>query len=254
MRSLFFPLLLSFALVLPAAFAQDVKPGTHAPDGNVQERFMSIIIPPKTGAPFTSMVRAEWTRTLEDGSTMTTWNRRVVARDSAGRIFQERRTLVPTDGPHEPELMRTEISDPATHMKYFCFVWRQVCELQRYEMSADPQEGPAGEFDGGKVTITREDMGKSNIAGVDVNGTREILTYAAGVIGNDRPLSVTKEIWYSPALGLNLMVKRSDPRYGTQTISVSEISLTGPDPRVFTLPAGYRVVNHLADNPPTSRK
>jgi hypothetical protein len=91
------------------------------------------------------------------------------------------------------------------------------------------------------MVVTREDLGKSNVSGVDVIGTRETRLIAEGVIGNDRPLTVTKEFWYSQQLGLNMMVKRMDPRVGTQVFTVTEVGLAEPDPKYFELPAGYTV-------------
>ena len=93
------------------------------------------------------------------------------------------------------------------------------------------------------MVLTREDLGKGNMSGVDVIGTKETRTIAAGVIGNDRPVTITKEFWYSQQLGLNMMVKRSDPRVGTQTFQVTEVSLAGPDPKWFQAPPGYKVVD-----------
>ena len=202
---------------------------------------MNIIIPAVQHAPFTSVVTAEWTKTLEDGSTVTRQNHRVVMRDGAGRIFQERRMLVPKDGQAQPALMRTEISDPAQHIKYFCRPEDHVCALRDYDGPPAETTEATGVTGEGKMELTREDLGKSNISGVEVQGTKETRTIAAGAIGNDRPISITKEFWYSPQLGLNMMVKRSDPRIGTQVFTVTEVGLAEPDPKYFQLPAGFVV-------------
>src|SRR6201998_215762 len=115
-----------------SVLAQNSEPGMHAPDGGVIEQFNSILLPPVPNAPFTSMVTAEWTKVLEDGSTLTVQNRRLVVRDTAGRIFQERRRLIPKDSQQEPDLLRTEISDPIKHQKYFCRVATKICTLEDY--------------------------------------------------------------------------------------------------------------------------
>lgn len=91
--------------------------------------------------------------------------------------------------------------------------------------------------------MTREDLGKSFVNGVEAVGTRETRTLNAGAIGNDRLISIVKEIWYSPQLGINVSVKRVDPRHGTQVINVTEISVAEPDPKYFRVPAGYTVVD-----------
>jgi hypothetical protein len=239
----FWCILPSVLLIFPL-HAQESENSVHAPDPYQRERILSIFIPPKLNSPFSCTLRAEWTRTLEDGSTQTVENHRIVMRDRAGRIFQERRTLVPKDGQREPELMRTEISDPATHLKYFCYEERKVCDPEDYLASADPVNAPEGSFEQSTGSLTREDLGKNNIDGMDVTGTRETTTINAGVIGNDRPILITKEIWYSELLGLNIMVKRVDPRHGTQIFTVDDLNLADPDPKYFSLPAGFTVTGH----------
>src|SRR5579864_2875105 len=131
----FFLLAVSAALMLGGSFlfAQEAGSAGHAPDGNSFDRMINITIPAVQHEPFTSVVTAEWTKTLEDGSTVTRENHRVVVRDGNGRIFQERRMLVPKGGQAESRLMRTEISDPAKRTKYFCRPEEKVCALLEYE-------------------------------------------------------------------------------------------------------------------------
>ena len=79
------------AVVLVFACGAHAQQGStqHAPDGGSVEMIQNISILPLTGAPFTAAVTTDVTRTLADGSTSTVKNRRVVARDSTGRIFQQ---------------------------------------------------------------------------------------------------------------------------------------------------------------------
>lgn len=242
-------LLASFAvLAFCCSFlsAQEAELAGHAPDGNSFEQIINITIPPVQHAPFSSVVTAEWTKTLEDGSTVTRQNHRVVVRDGAGRIYQERRTLVPKDGEAEPQLMRIEISDPEKHIKYFCRPDSHVCMLRDYAGPPADVTEPVGSTGEGKMVLTREQLGRSDVGGVEVTGTRETRFIAAGVLGNDRPISITKEFWYSPHLGLNMQVKRSDPRLGIQTFAVTEVSLAEPDPKYFQVPTGFKVVDMRA--------
>ena len=166
-------------------------------------------------------------------------------RDSHGRIFQERRRLVPKDSSDQPPLRFTEISDPLTHARYICRPGIHICDEMGYFAPVKMVTIPAGPLDKrGNRTLTRENLGNDNVSGLDVTGTRETMTIAIGVIGNDKPVSVTKEFWYSPQLGINLVVKRADPRSGTQTFTVSDISLAEPDPANFAVPSGFQVNNH----------
>src|SRR5438046_9644188 len=81
---------------------------------------MSILIPSLPNAPFTATVNTGWIRQLPDGSTITLKNHRAIARDAAGRIFQERRARVPDDGKAQSGGTQIEISDPFTHELYIC--------------------------------------------------------------------------------------------------------------------------------------
>ena len=224
-------------------FAQETAVSGHAPDGDSFDQIINITIPPVQRAPFSSVVTAEWTKKLEDGSTVTRDNHRVVLRDSAGRIYQERRTLVPKDGQAEPLLTRIEISDPALKIKYFCRADNHVCAVRTYTGPPADAGEPAGSTGEGKMVLTRQELGENNLNGVEVTGTLETRVFAAGVVGNDRPITVTKEFWYSAQLGLNMLVKRNDPRVGMQTFTVTEVSLVEPDPKYFQVPAGFKVVD-----------
>jgi hypothetical protein len=88
---------------------------THAPDGTTVERLQSISVPPKSNAPFSATVNTEWTRIFEDGSSRTLKNRRLIARDSVGRVFQQRTFLAADGNPAQSQITSIEISDPQQH-------------------------------------------------------------------------------------------------------------------------------------------
>lgn len=229
-------------LALPLAVCQQsAEDAPHAPDGNTMERINNIDITPVENAPFAATVTAEWTRKLEDGGTMTISNHRAVARDSSGRIFQERRFLIPGGDKNPSPLSELDFSDPNLHELYICFPSIRVCRLHSYFATAEFHLQQPGDLPGGHGTLTREDLGKNTLEGVEVVGTRETLTLSPNTVGNSQPLAITKEFWYSPQLGINLLVKRVDPRHGTQIFSVSELTLASPPPAMFQLPQGYVV-------------
>ena len=86
-----------------------------------------------------------------------------------------------------------------------------------------------------------EPIGKQMIEGIQAEGMRHVMTIPAGEIGNDRPLQVTNESWYSPELSLTVMTKRSDPRTGDETFRLTNINRSEPAPYLFQLPAGYQL-------------
>jgi hypothetical protein len=47
-----------------------------------------------------------------------------------------------------------------------------------------------------------------------------------------------------------VLSKRSDPRIGTQTFTVTNLILSEPDPNLFNLPEGFKVVDRRDTAPP----
>jgi hypothetical protein len=55
---------------------------------------------------------------------------------------------------------------------------------------------------------------------------------------------VERKYWYSPQPGINLLSKRVDPRFGAQTFTITEVSISEPHAQLFDLPKGFTVVDH----------
>ncbi len=87
-----------------------------------------------------------------------------------------------------------------------------------------------------------DQLGMQNIEGIEAEGTRTVTTIPAGAIGNERPIEITYEKWYSRELQLVVQSKRSDPRVGEQTYRLTNIVRNEPDPSLFSPPSGYRLV------------
>jgi hypothetical protein len=87
----------------------------------------------------------------------------------------------------------------------------------------------------------REDLGSSEIAGISVHGFRQTHTIPEGREGNDRPITITDEYWYSDELHMNVTLKHTDPRHGTQFVTLTQLKRQEPDPKMFEIPPGYTV-------------
>ena len=231
---------LVFGLVCCAAGAQEQP--MHAPDGGTRERLESLTILPATNAPFSATVTTEWTTILVDGSKQTIWNHRTIARDSSGRIWQERRFLAPNGDKVTTPLSEVDYLDPTRHERHVCRPQEKVCYVSEYNEPPSVSLVPAGPMPNGRGSVQREELGRKTIDGVDVIGSREITTINAGAVGNEKTEAVVKEFWYSPHLGINVITKRFDPRHGVQNFVVSNINQSEPDPKLFQPPEGYRVV------------
>ncbi|MCX6628713.1 MAG: hypothetical protein NTW28_13925 [Candidatus Solibacter sp.] len=86
-----------------------------------------------------------------------------------------------------------------------------------------------------------ESLGKQMIEGVNAEGTRSVTTIEAGDIGNDRPIQISNESWYSEELQMMVMSKRSDPRTGDETFRLTNIRRSEPGAYLFQAPAGYQI-------------
>ena len=216
----------------------------------------SIVIPPKVNAPFTLLLQTEWVRILPDGGKITTVNQRRIARDTEGRIYEERWFLVPKNGKVESQMTTIQISDSNNHTLYNCFMLdpKKQCVLTIFTPSPNAifkfQGPPSGSVSGGEGGAIHEDLGTQLVAGVETTGTRDTAIYNAGLFGNDRKITIEREFWYSPELGFNLLSKRSDPRIGTQTFTATNLILSEPDPKLFDLPEGFKVVDRRETAPP----
>jgi hypothetical protein len=224
-------------------------------DGGTRQVLESIVIPPKANAPFYATLHTDWVRGSPESGTITLVNARRIARDASGRIYQERWFLVPKNGQVKSRMNAIQISDPSAHTLYTCMllVTPKVCTLTFYSPSTSTVYNvtgvSAGPLPNGVGYVTREDLGHQSILSVDTAGTRETVTYNPGAIGNDEKINLTREYWYADQLGINLLSKRTDPSFGTQLFTITEITLYEPEPELFELPKDFKVVDRRQTDP-----
>jgi hypothetical protein len=89
--------------------------------------------------------------------------------------------------------------------------------------------------------MKKEALGEQMMEGVRAQGTRETRTIAAGKIGNERPIEIVSETWYSPDLQMVVQSRHSDPRVGETIYRLTNIVLGEPDASLFQVPAGVTV-------------
>ena len=98
-----------------------------------------------------------------------------------------------------------------------------------------------------------ESLGKQNIEGVEAEGTRTTVTIPAGEIGNERPIEIVSERWYSDELQTVVMSRHNDPRFGENTYRLTNISRTEPARSLFEVPSDYTVKEAPMHKPETIR-
>jgi len=121
-----------------------------------------------------------------------------------------------------------------------------------YTLSASPESAPAAaNADRDRVTllrqalenVKREDLGTQTIEGVEATGTRSTVTIAAGEIGNEKPIEVVTERWYSKELQTTVMSRHSDPRTGETTFRLININRNEPAASLFEVPSDYKITD-----------
>ena len=127
-----------------------------------------------------------------------------------------------------------------------------------FEMRTGPGGGPpvmAGKgpvmMMGNKQNTKKEELGKQTIEGVEAEGTRYVTTLAAGEIGNELPIEMVFETWFSPELQTVVMSKHSDPRFGENTYRLTNINRSEPAHSLFEVPSDFTIQE--AGPPPEMR-
>jgi hypothetical protein len=84
-----------------------------------------------------------------------------------------------------------------------------------------------------------EDLGEQVLEGLLVQGTRMTDTIPAGSIGNERPIEIVTERWYSKDIDAMVLQRFSDPRFGETVYRLVNVVRSEPSPELFQVPQGY---------------
>lgn len=223
------------------ASSQTVNPPAY--DG-ARESIDGAHVLPIPGASFSARVELETAKSLADGSTVTHHTFNIIARDFRGRTHNEfRQWNNPTTGA-DAKLTYALLYDPDTRTRTYLYPASRLARQYVYAVT-NPTAVPlvAAANNPMAPAVQKEALGTKFSDGLQLTGIRETKTYPAGSLGNDKPLAITNEYWYSPDLQLNISVTRTDPRFGVQTVQLIDLRRDEPDAVLFEIPADYRVVN-----------
>jgi hypothetical protein len=106
----------------------------------------------------------------------------------------------------------------------------------------DGPDAPKVQFYAYKMADSKtEKLAAQSIEGVQAEGTRVTETIPAGEIGNEQPIQIVNETWYSPELQVVVMTRHSDPRFGETTYKLTNIVRGDPSPTLFQVPTDYTI-------------
>jgi hypothetical protein len=223
-------------------------------------------------APYSADVVTETSQTLADGNHVHQVNTAKVYRDSEGRVRTEQ-SLGGLLGVNSSQRQVVFINDPVAGVNYALNVndktasksaWARggrgpqaSASARAQGQNATPPNGgrwgqrsaqaPAGTGRGGRAgslarqNVKTESLGRQTIEGVVADGTRTTTTIPAGQMGNDAPIQIVSERWYSAELQTEVMTKHSDPRFGETVYRLANVSRAEPASTLFQPPADYKV-------------
>ena len=230
------------------------------------------------GAPYSAQAITESTRTLSDGNKIKNKTTASIYRDGEGRTRREQElgAVGPWAVSGEPQ-QTVFINDPVTGVNYVLdphtHTARKMPPLRiNFSASGSPDtvvtgsaaaskvrvEGdvftvavppPASEarqtqefrIDRGEKRGTTESLGRQTIEGVEAEGTRTTMTIPAGEIGNEQPIQIVSERWYSPELQVIVMSRHTDPLVGETVYHLTNIVRGEPSRALFEVPGDYTI-------------
>ena len=225
---------IAFALLIPVAMGQT----------------RGVFVTPIPDAPLVAVVNTQSSQILPNGTTLSQKTLSAIARDRHGRIFNERRPLIPASETGTPPILSIHIYDPRTRTNTFIDPQNRVARqstINRPPSALPPEVGsiPLNGSSPASPYVKEEDLGTRKMEGVDVHGIRDTQTIPAETNGG-KEVTVVDEYWYSEDLRLNMLAIHNDPRTGEQTTTVTQVDRSEPDPAVFEIPSGYKVIRRGA--------
>jgi hypothetical protein len=262
------------------AFAQGPPPGRGGrgrmgldgppvPGGLIGGSAAGILRAGVKNAPFSADVVTESSHTLADGNRIRQTLNLKVYRDSEGRTRREQAVNLNGLTPNANMPQMIFINDPAAGVAYSLNAQERTgTKSVRNGDGRGPQRlsqdaagrlpGPrAGAPDGRGMgrrsaadqNFKTESLGRQTIEGVQAEGTRTTMTIPAGRAGNDLPIHIVTENWYSAELQTTVLTKHSDPRNGETVTRLMNISRGEPARLLFEAPADYKVSESAAGTP-----
>jgi hypothetical protein len=232
--------------------------------------------PVVSGAPFSADATTIVVQTLGDGTRIEQKSMAKYYRDGKGRVRREQtvlgldnlnasagaRTIITFDsvpGDQTPYLLEPE-TRTARPMPRGIALSNAAGALSTYGLRTYTANGASDlidvitGFQG--LTVARrglpndlrpmeEDLGSRQMEGVRANGHRTTTTIPQGRVGNDRPIQIIDEQWYSPDLSALIASRYSDPRTGLVEYRLTNVVRSEPSAELFTVPSDYTVVQGI---------
>lgn len=198
-------------------------------------------------APYSADVVTESTQTLPDGNHIRQSTAAKVYRDSEGRTRREQSVNLNGLTPNANMPQVVFIHDPVAGVNLALNAKDRTGTKSAWAPNAgrgqqmSQGQGPRPRRQGTDQNIKTESLGRQSIEGVMADGTRTTMTIPAGRMGNEQPIQIVTEHWYSPELQTMVLSRRSDPRMGETVTKLANVSRSEPSRILFEAPSDYNV-------------
>jgi hypothetical protein len=228
-------------------------------------------VAPVKGSPFCASVSTEHTQNFADGNRIHSIDNSSVCRDSEGRTRRDAGLNLLPAGPRDSAPKLITIVDPVAGVRYLLDTENKIAHKaplpppgsspesalkgQRMLVLQSAEPGPPQAFstnmfykrmtakDDSEPAPTTENLGDQTINGIRATGTRITTTIPAGKMGNDQPINVVSERWFSSDLKATVMSKHEDPWAGELKTQFTGVNTSEPDSSLFTVPSDYKIVD-----------
>jgi len=205
------------------------------------------------GAPFSGDLITESTETLPDGNHIRQTSTVHLVRDSEGRTRREASLAglgaLASGGSAQQVIF---IYDPVAGASYALDPVHKTgtrspwaATMLRSRVAGAVERWRDARADGNQ-TPKVETIGPMTIEGLTAQGTRSTVTIPPGEIGNEAPIQIVTERWYSADLQMAVLTKRSDPRSGEIITRLTNVTRSEPSPALFQVPADFKVTDRAA--------
>jgi hypothetical protein len=231
---------------------------------------------PVKGAPFCATITNEHTQPFADGNRIHTTDTSTLCRDGEGRIRRESGLNLLGAAPEKSGTKLIVIMDPVAGFRYMLDSETKTAHKMALSPAASADVGVKASAGPGGAPATQErvmiyrgtgeagptfnvffkndgqssddtppateKLGDQMIEGIQATGTRITTTIPAGKMGNEQPIVVTSERWYSPELKATVMTKHNDPWAGELKTQFTNVNTSEPDRSLFVVPSDYKIV------------
>jgi len=223
-------------------------------------------------APFSALLTIETTLRFRDASDRPVTKLYSIARDVEGRVRREDQTQSLSNSAEGQKHETVIINDFVASLTYILKPRLQLARIsplnssmgkkadgagtnyprakadKRYQMLpqgsvSTSSDRPATSGSDSRSTTIEDSLGKKELEGVEVEGTKLTTTIPAGVFGNPKQIVIVEERWYCSELQTMVLIKHSDPRFGDSSYRLTNIVRTEPSHELFVVPSDYKTKN-----------